>query len=146
MTKALARARRRGMSLVELLISVLLLAIALLTVSQMFVGGVLAAQKARNVQVATNRALQEVEKAKDMGYLGLVVDADHFPPPYSIVNGTTVGYTVDALPDAQGLMTITPYPQADSVNLRRVTATVSWGGSRFTSGAVTVNTLVANRP
>jgi prepilin-type N-terminal cleavage/methylation domain-containing protein len=146
MTTVCVRHNRRGMTLVELLVSVVLLAIALVTVSQMFVGGVISAGKARNVQIATNRALQEIEKAKDMGYLNLVVDTAHFPPPYTIVDSTTVGFAIDTLPDAQGRLVITPYPLPTTENLRRVTATVTWGGSRFTSGSVTVGTLVANRP
>jgi hypothetical protein len=43
-------------------------------------------------------------------------------------------------------MVITPYPQATSDNLKRVSATVSWGGSRFTSGTIAVSTLIANHP
>lgn len=144
--KASSRAARRGMSLVELLVSILLLAIALVAVSQMFVGGVLATKKARNIQIATNRALQEIEKSKDMGYLNLVVDSSHFPPPYTIVDTTTVAFQVGELPASQGQLVIAPYPQPTSENLKRVSATVSWGGSRFTSGTVAVSTLIANHP
>lgn len=146
MSKASARLSRRGMTLVELLVTVLILGIALVALSQMFVTGVLAANKARNIQIATNRVMQEIEKAKDMGYLNLVVDSTHFPPPYTILDNNVVGFNVTGLRDAQGLLVIEPYPQPSTDNLKRVTATVSWGGSRFTSGDITVNTLVANRP
>jgi len=146
MLKASTRLSRRGMTLVELLVTVVILAIALVALSQMFVSGVLAAKKARNVQIATNRAMQEVEKAKDMGYLNLVVDYDHFPSPYTILDDNMIGFDVAGLRDAQGRLEIEPYPQPDSDNLKRVTASVSWGGGRYTSGSITVNTLVTNRP
>ena len=58
----------RGLTLVELLVTALLLGIGLAGIAGMFTFGVVSNRKAANMTAAANRANQEIERLKDGGW------------------------------------------------------------------------------
>jgi len=139
---------RAGVTLPEMLVVVVILAIAFVGVSGMFVGGYVSARKASNYTIAANRAVQEIERLRDAGFLGAVVDYQHFPSPkYHIASSTQVVFSVPDLKNGQGTITVALDPEAQSLdNLKRVNVTIVWGGGKQLSGRYSITTLVANRP
>jgi len=145
-----------GFTLIEVLVAAVVLAIGLVGVSSMVYYGVLSHQKSAHYTIAGQKAMQEMERIRDTGYLGAIVDATHFPSPtYTIVDSGTVGFSVPELTNGQGTITIAEDTEAQAINpatgqpyqnMKRVTVTIGWGGSRRSSGAYNLATLIANRP
>ena len=147
--------RRSGFSLIELLVTVVLLAIGLVALSSLFVVGIISDMKAERIQVATNRARQELERVRSAGYSGALIHTDVFKPGdgYTIVEQNpdltgAVGFTDPRLPASSGTVRIRYYDSGAGVypNLKQVSVTLSWGGGRRTQGTVRSDTLLANRP
>ena len=145
-----------GFTLIEVLVAAMILAVGLVGVSSMVYYGVLSHQKSAHYTIAGERAMQEMERVRDAGYLGALVDATHFPSPtYTIVNSSTVGFAVSELRSGQGTITIAEDTEAQQINpstgapyqnMKRVTVTITWGGSRRSNGTYSLATLIANRP
>jgi len=146
----------KGLSLIELLMVSLLLGIGLVGVGGMFTSGVISNRKAANITVAANRAAQEMERLRDAGFLGAVVDYDHFPyPRYYVISPTQVYFSVDELKNGTGYIFLDMDPEAQVIdpstglyvgNLKRVRIVITWGGAETVSGRYSVSTLLANRP
>ena len=146
----------KGLSLLELLMVTLLLGIGLTGVAGMFTVGVISNRKAAHITAAANRANEEMEKVRDCGFLGAVVDYDHFPyPHYYLLSSTRAGFQVEELPQGYGTIDIDLDPEAKVIdpntglyvgNMKRVRVVISWGGARPIRGSYSVTTLLANRP
>ena len=147
---------RKGLSLIELLMVSLLLGIGLTGVGGMFTAGVISNRKAANMTVAAHRAAQETERLRDAGFLGAVVDYDHFPyPRYYVMSPTEVYFHVDELPNGTGFIYLDLDPEAKVTdpatglyvgNLTRARIVITWGGARAVRGTYSISTLLANRP
>jgi len=146
----------KGLSVLELLMVTLLLGIGLTGVAGMFTAGVISNRKAAHVTTAANRAAQEMERLRDGGFLGAVVDYDHFPYlNYCILSSTRAGFLVEELPQGYGTIDIDLDPEAQVIdpntglyvgNMKRVRVVINWGGARPVRGSYSVTTLLANRP
>jgi len=159
--RAEARPRLRpkgeaGFTLIEVLITTVILGIGLVGVGSMVTYGVVSHRKSVNYTVAAARAIQEMERIRDAGFLGANVGTDLFPyPTYQILNASQVGFTPSGLKDGQGVITIAEDSQAQVTdpdtglpygNMKAVSVSISWGGARILSGSYTAATLIANRP
>jgi len=148
-------ARRSGFTLIELLVTIVILAIGLVALSTLFVAGIISDIKAERISEASNRVRQELERLRSAGYSGALIDADVFKPAdgYAIIESHPdltgrASFTEPALPASSGVVEIRYYDSGAGIypNLKRVSATLSWGGGRRTQGAVYASTLLANRP
>jgi prepilin-type N-terminal cleavage/methylation domain-containing protein len=148
--------RSGGFTLIEVLVAAMILGIGLVGVSSMVYYGVLSHQKSANYTIAGEKAMQEMERIRDAGYLGALVDLAHFPSPsYQIVNASTVHFSVPELTSGLGVITIAEDSQAQAINpatgqpylnMKQVSVTVSWGGSQRLRGSYNLATLISNRP
>jgi prepilin-type N-terminal cleavage/methylation domain-containing protein len=147
--------RRSGFTLIELLVTTVLLAIGLIALSTLFVAGIISDTKAERIQIATNRARQELERMRSAGYSGALVDATVFKPTdgYTITESNpnltgVASFTESLLPASVGSVEIRYYDSGAGLypNLKRVSVVLSWGGGRRTQGTVYASTLLANRP
>ena len=156
MVKRNKRAGCGGFTLIEVMVAAMILGIGLVGVSSMVYYGVLSHQKSAHYTIAGQKAMQEMERIRDGGYLGAVVDYSRFPYPNSyIVGSDTVRFQVSDLPNGQGTITIgedneaqvnNPSTGAPYLNMKRVQIAVTWGGGHRASGAYNLVTLVSNRP
>lgn len=145
-----------GFTLIEVLVAAMILAIGLVGVASMTYYGVISHHKSANYTMAGQRAMQEMERIRDAGYLGAVVDYDHFPyPRYYILDTNTIYFTPSELPNGQGLITINEDSAAQQINpstgepyfnMKRVRVDVTWGGSRPLRGSYSLVSLISNRP
>jgi prepilin-type N-terminal cleavage/methylation domain-containing protein len=154
--KAVKMKNKQGLTLIELLVTAVLLGIGLVGVAGMFTAGVVSSTKASNITVAAHRANLEIERVRDAGYLGAVADVAHFPSPtYTVVSSHRATFTVPELRNGSGYIDIYPDSAAQLTNpatglpyenLKRLRIVISWGGGHHVAGNYTVVTLIANRP
>jgi len=120
----------------------------------MFTAGIVSSRKAANETAAANRATQELERIRDGGYLGAVIDTAHFlSPRYTIVSSSKATFTVPELSNGAGELTIDTDTAAQPVdpntgfmigNLKRVMSH-SLGWRRKSACSYSVTTLISNR-
>ena len=149
------RTGRRGFSLIELLATVMILSLGLVSVSTLFIGGTISTAKAKRISAATNRAQQEMERLRSAGFSGCIVDTDVFPAAsgYTIVQQNDdltgrVAFTPSGLPSATGYIDIGFYDSGAGIypNLKTVVITVTWSGGKPAQGQVKLQTYIANHP
>jgi len=147
--------RRRGFSLIELLVVIFILGVGLASVGALFVAGTISTRKAQRISAALNAAQQQVERMRSAGFSGCVVDPDVFTSSdgYTIIQQNPnltgqMGFVVPDLPNAQGIIDIAFYSGSTGQypNLKDVTVTVTWAGGASTGGSTRLQTLIANRP
>jgi prepilin-type N-terminal cleavage/methylation domain-containing protein len=147
--------RRRGFSLIEILVTTVVLAIGVVAASGLAITGISSARKAKNLQIATHCAQQQVERIVNAGFNAARVDAAYFPSPYTILqqnaDGTgRIGFPVPELPRATGAIELAAYAGPTGTYptnyLKSIQVTVAWHGSRHVSGTVTATGLIALHP
>lgn len=148
--------RRRGVTIIEVLVASAVLGIGLVGVGSLVTYGVISHRKSVNYTVASARAVKELERVREAGYGAAIVDTTLFPSPeYTILSGTQAQFSVADLEGGFGYVTIEDDAEALETNpdtgqpysnLKKVTVQVFWSGSRNLSGSYTVSTLIANRP
>lgn len=126
--------QRDGFSLIELLVTIVVLAIGLFGVTTMFLYGMSSRQYSQYSVIGTDAADQKLEQMRSAGYNA--ISSANFPSPFP----------VEGLPEGEGVVTWEPYPDAASNNQYKVTVEVSWRGGRRVSGRVVHETVISNRP
>ena len=123
---------RRGVSLIELMVTIILLGIGLVGVSSMFVVGYRTQHHAHFASVATDIGARKVEQMKATGFNG--IDSLSFPPEF----------TVSEIPSGSGSITYAPYPDPSSTNQYLVQVVVNWGGGPGVAGRVVLSSVISN--
>lgn len=148
--------RQAGFTLIELLVTVVLLSLALVSLSSLFVSAVTSDTKARYLQIAADRVQREVERLRSVNFNSITAtNTALFDPAkgYTLLSADarqmgTLSFTDASLPGATGQITIAYYDPGTGIypSLKQITVTLSWSGARLARGSVTNVLLVANRP
>ena len=126
--------RRSGLSLIELMVTIVILAIGIAGVAVMFLHGYRSQLNAHYTILATAAANEVLEEMRAAGYNHL--SSANWPSPFP----------VDAVPQGVGTITTEQFPTATSTNMKKVTVQVSWEGGRTIHGNARATTLIALRP
>lgn len=128
----MVRTRQAGLTLIECLVSVLILAVGLLGVSAALTAALTSNQKASQISYATAIVQDTVEEMRSLGYGA--IDFETFPESIP-VSGLHSGVRTIEIEEAY----------AGSPRLKRVVVTVSWRGHDGRTAHVMAETLVGNR-
>ncbi len=126
--------RRCGFSLIELMVTIVILGVGIAGVAAMFLYGYRAQLNAHYTILATAAANEVLEEMRSAGYNN--VDSEHFPS----------AFTVADVPRGVGTIAWEQFPAPTSTNMKRVTVEVSWQGGRTIHGVTRASTLIALRP
>jgi len=145
-----------GFSLIELLVSSVILGLSLVALSQLYMSAMWTYQKARKLSIATNRAQFELEKVDNLGYEGLItgvnsgnptIEDAYFPSEYTYLSSKMgVAFTIPDLPNGQGTVSWQPYPSNTSLSsckILQATIDIQWDGSPKAQSRVHLITLCA---
>lgn len=155
--RAGSRRYRRGFSLVELLVSVVILSLGLIGLSQLHMAAMWTYYKTRDLSIATQRAQLELEKAQNLGFNlldhGTLVAADPAPTCYSaseyslLTTGRGVQFQVPSLPAGVGTVKIAKFTPGGvpKQNLITVTIEITWDGPPRARSHVKIFTMLANK-
>jgi len=148
--------RQAGFTLIELMVTITLLSLALVSLSSLFVSGIVSDTKARNLQRASDRVQREVERLRSVGFNSIyVTNGTLFESSrgYQVLSSDallmgTLSFTEASLPNATGRITIAYYNPGSGIypSLKQITVTISWLGPRLARGSVSNVVMVANRP
>lgn len=154
MRKLCARYRtrrpRRGFSLAELLVSIVILGLAMVALGNLYLAGMWTTHKARYLSVATQRAQYEMEKVQDLGLLNLLNGPSEESYPTTEythrLDGRGVSFNVESLPFGEGSVSWQNWPPNMKGNqyLLKVDIVINWEGPRSAASNVHVTTLVTN--
>lgn len=142
---------RRGFTLVELLVALLILSLALISLSQLYLASMWTTKKARFMSIATKRAQSELERAQDLGLLILRngPGEDSYPSAEYTYHddGRGVDFLAPPLNNGEGSVTWQYWPPntTDNEYLLKVTVNITWEGSSRSRSVVNLSTLLTNR-
>jgi prepilin-type N-terminal cleavage/methylation domain-containing protein len=137
---------RRGLTLIELLVTISIVAIGLLSLSTLFVAALQTNAQAYHLTTATQAAQLIMERARTMDYAEVNTSHAYFTSgDDAAVADADFEAVASSLPAWQRNISITPYPDGSSTNLKQVTVEILWGGSHVAQGRLQMTTLVAKR-
>jgi len=122
---------RRGVSFVEVIISIFMVAVITMIFGAIFSTGSISTGKVEYATYALHFAQRSMEQVRGVSFNNLV-------------NGSQVS-AVSNLPPATCTITISPYPDPSSVDLKKIVVNVTWSGPGKTGGTVELASLMANR-
>ena len=126
---------RKGLSLIELLVAITILAVGLAAYLKLSLASRVAVDKASYYSIASSYAANLLAVYQGMGYSNLPA------------NGTTTG-SITGLPNGQQTITIGPLDgNAANANITEIDITISWGyGLSSQAGSVTQSLLLSAYP
>jgi len=130
----------RGFSIVEMLVALVILVFGIATMAALFASGVLAMQKAHNIQLATDAAQERIEQMRRVSLSSL--NSTNFPPTFTISDPDT------GEPVGSGTLTITPQETGSSPPIEQwflVEVTTRVGFTKATQGSVRLVTYITPR-
>ncbi|HEX2949654.1 MAG TPA: prepilin-type N-terminal cleavage/methylation domain-containing protein [Armatimonadota bacterium] len=147
---------QRGFSLVELLVSVVILAIGLVALSQLYLAALWTYHCAQYTSIAAERAQQELETVQRLGADSYTPLTDSTPSCYpstvytSYSAGHGVQFQVPELPRGHGTVVITknPFlqtPASDYQQLASAVITITWQPSSTKQSTVSLITYLTPR-
>lgn len=152
------RHQRSGFSLIELLVSCIILSIALIAFGQLFLAGYLTMEKARYLSLATIRAENEIERLSFIEYDSMLNGPSITDYPTAVEGGTYqhffnedgtrgVRFPVEDLPGGQGELSWRRSSLAgiSDTNLLEVVVRITWDAQQRLQSDVVVSTLLVNR-
>ena len=125
---------RSGFSLIELMVTIVLLGLGIASVAVMFLHGYRSQLNAHYTVLATAATNEALEEMRSAGYNSL--DTEHFPATF----------TLGSVPRGAGTVTMEQFPTPTSNNMKKVTVQISWYGGRNIQGSTGASTLISNRP
>lgn len=154
--KPLRRQRSAGFSLIELLVSTLILGVALVACSQLCLTGMYTYQKARSISVATQRAQYEQEKLQNLPFniIATALDADSCKLVPSLYPASTyqqitnngqrgVAFTLGDVPDGHGTVMLSHFKGYQ--HILQIDITVWWQGTTPADTPVKITTLITSK-
>ncbi|MFQ6133207.1 MAG: prepilin-type N-terminal cleavage/methylation domain-containing protein [Armatimonadota bacterium] len=126
--------QRRGLSLIEMMVTIVIVALGIAGVITMFLYGYQSQLNAHYSMLATAAASEKLDEMRSAGFNGL--DPAVFPSPFA----------VPELPAGMGTITTEPFPLPTTDNLVRITVAVEWEGGRGIQGNTRISTLLALHP
>ncbi len=126
---------RKGLSIVELLVAVTILAVGLAAYIKLSLASRVTVDKGQYYSIASVTAANALSNYQSLGYSGLPV------------NGTTVS-GMNVVPNGQQTVVIGPLDgNAANTNIKQIDITISWGyGLSSQAGSVTQSLLVSAYP
>ncbi len=156
-----ARARRlrpsaAGITLIEVVAATAIIGIGLVGVGSIVTYAVISHRKAVEHTIASARATQELERVREAGYLGAVVDESLFPADsYETISPSQVSFAADELDGGFGYVTITDDAEAQYINpgtgqpygnMKHVVVHLFWDRPGDKTMSYSIATLISNRP
>jgi len=123
---------RQGMSLVELMVSLVLIGVGLVGVMCMYSQAATTNEYAKHASAATIAAQGILERVQALPYADVEVSAD----PYDVTS-----LLPSSLPEGSATLLIEQY----SSSLKQITVTVEWRPGRITGGRVRMTTLIGQK-
>lgn len=147
--------RHGGFTLVEVLVSTMILGIGLVALAQLYLAAMWTYQKSYYMSLATQRAQQEYEKVQNLGFYALENGPDDFTYLRVSQGGEyewQIGVPVvrfsmaDVMTGGQGVISWTHWPPntVGNANMLKVEIEVTWVGPKETLTPVKIVTLVTN--
>ncbi|HEY3379323.1 MAG TPA: prepilin-type N-terminal cleavage/methylation domain-containing protein [Armatimonadota bacterium] len=140
---------RSGFTLVELLISCVILGIGMVALLHLYMVSMWSYQKARYIALATVRAQHELEKAENLKFnvmrdrANLIGDSRYQASEgYSeLVGRNGVEFAISALPNGHGTVTVSNFH--GHANLLQIEIRISWEGPSPTQSPIHMSTLLS---
>lgn len=123
------RNKLRGFTLIEGIVSILLLSLLVLIFASAFPSGQAIIQRGELTSIATDIAQEKMEELRKAGYNSLTFGTQTF--------------SVSQLPNGQGQIKVSPYPNTNSKNIAKVEITINWQGAGTKSGTVKITSLIS---
>jgi len=139
---------RRGIGMVDAIVSLLLLAMAGVIFSATFPSGFSAARQSGELKKAVALAQQKVEEVASLGYESLTyINLRSVSPPAIDESPSSLPYSFTAASNLSSYLaspTGTLAIADEAAGVKRITATISWDGGGVTR-TVTIRTFVADK-
>lgn len=124
------RKHHHGFSLIEVLISLLIIMVGLLGVSSAITYAFMANRGGIHARVASEAAQAYIEQTYRTTFSNLSTGSN-FPATF----------TPSGLPNGQGSIAIAGYPNANSTTAKKLTVTVTWRGGPADNGNVSLSVV-----
>lgn len=122
-----ARWNQRGLTLVEVMLTVFILALSAMMLAAIYPSAQISRMKAVHYTYATSLAEQKIEELKSAGYASVLV-------------GSPATVAISELPNGSETVAISQY----APNIKKVEVSITWEGYRMVGGSVSLATFIAD--